>query len=63
MADIELNRDMCKRHLAVLEQANNAWFNVWNVEVEDYLKLVEAIKFFNDIKLSTREKLIKEGKL
>lgn len=61
--DVRLNKDVCQEHLDVLQTANEQWFNGWHYETEDYLKLVKAVKFFEDIKVQQRKKLIKEGLL
>jgi hypothetical protein len=60
---MKLNEDICRRHLAVLKVANEQWFYGYDYETEDYLRLVQAVKFFEDIKVTQRKKLIKEGKL
>lgn len=60
---IKLNEEICKEHLAVLKVANEQWFNGYNCEIGDYLRLAKAVKFFENIKVQQREKLIKEGKL
>lgn len=60
---MKLNKDICQEHLDVLKLANEQWFYGYNYETSDYLKLVEAMMFFEGIKQAQREKLIKEGKL
>ena len=60
---MKLNKEICQEYLGVLRVANEQWFNGYNIETDDYLKLVAAVKFFEDIKVQQREKLIKEGKL
>jgi hypothetical protein len=60
---MKLNEEICQEYLGVLKEANEQWFNGWNVETADYLKLVEAVQFFEHIKVEQRKKLIKEGKL
>lgn len=60
---VRLNKEICQDHLEVLETANEQWFYGYHYSTEDYLKLVEAVKFFEDIKVQQRKKLIKEGLL
>lgn len=63
MAEIKSNEEICKEHTDALEVGNDQWFYGNHVSVEDYLKFTEAVKYFEDIKVSLREKLIKEGLL
>jgi hypothetical protein len=60
---VKLNKEVCHEHLETLETANEQWFYGYHYSTEDYLKLVEAVKFFEDIKVQQRKKLIKEGLL
>jgi len=61
--DIKLNVEVCDDHLEALRVANRQWFYGLHFGREDYVKLVEAVKYFEDIKVQQREKLIKEGLL
>lgn len=63
MAEIKLSEEICEEYLESLRVANGQWFNGYHVSVEDYLRFTEAVKHFEDIKVSLREKLIKEGLL
>jgi len=60
---IKLHEEICKEHTDVLEMASDQWFYGHHFSREDYLKLVEAVKYFEDIKVQQRKKLIKEGLL
>jgi hypothetical protein len=60
---MKLNKEICEDYLDVLREANEQWFYDYNYEAVDYLKLVEAVGFFEHIKEKQRKKLIKEGKL
>ena len=61
MTQIKLNKEICQEKLDVLKVANEQWFNGWHYSTEDYLKLVDAVKFFEDIKVQQRTKRIMEG--
>lgn len=61
--EIKLNEDICQHYLDTLKVANTQWFNGYHYSTEDYLRLVKAIKYFEDIKVQQRKKLIKEGLL
>ena len=63
MAEIKLNEEICKEHTDTLEVGNDQWFYDYHFSREDYLKFTEAVKYFEDIKVSLRNKLIKEGLL
>lgn len=63
MKRIRLNAEVCQEHLDVLKMSNEQWFYGYEFSVEDYLKLTEAVKYFEDIKVQQRNKLIKEGRL
>lgn len=63
MEPVKLNKDVCEEHLDKLRAANEQWFYGYNFEVPDYLELVDAVKFFENVKVQQRKKLIKEGKL
>jgi hypothetical protein len=63
MNNIRLNKDICEEYLNVLKVANEQWFYNYAYSTEDYLKLVKAVKYFEDIKTAQRKKLIKEGAL
>ncbi len=60
---MKLNKEICQDQLDVLKQANEQWFNGYHFETSDYLKLVEAVAFFEHIKVKQRNKLIAEGEL
>ena len=60
---MKLNKEICQEHLDVLKAANEQHFYGYHYSTEDYLKLVEAVKFFEEIKVSQRKKLVKEGLL
>lgn len=60
---MKINEEICKEHTDVLEAANDQCFYGYNFEVSDYIKLVEAMRYFENIKVTLRKKLIKEGKL
>jgi len=60
---IKLNKEICQEKLDVLKISNEQWFNGYHFSANDYLKLVDAVKFFEDIKVQQRKKLIKEGLL
>ena len=63
MAEIKLNKEVCEEYLDNLRVANEQWFYGYHFSREDYIKLVEAVKYFEKVKLQQREKLIKEGLL
>lgn len=60
---VKSHEEICKERTDVLEKASDQWFYGYHYSVEDYIKLTEAVKFFEDIKVSLRDKLIKEGLL
>ena len=60
---MKLNEEICKEHTDALEMGNDQWFYGHHVSVEDYLKFVESVKYFEEIKVQLRKKLIKEGAL
>lgn len=60
---VKLHEEICKQHTDVLEIASDQNFYGYHFEVSDYLKLVEAMKYFEEIKVQLRKKLIKEGAL
>ena len=63
MAKTKPNEEICKEHLDNLRVANDQWFHGYHVSVEDYIKFTKAVQYFEDIKVSLRKKLIKEGLL
>ena len=60
---MKLHEEICKEHTRALELSSDQWYYGYHFSVKDYLKLVEALKFFEEIKVTQRNKLIKEGKL
>lgn len=60
---MKLNEEICKDNTDALEVGNDQWFYGHHVSVDDYIKFVEAVKYFEDIKVQLRKKLIKEGLL
>jgi hypothetical protein len=60
---IKLNKEMCQENLEVLRIANEQWFNGWEWSITDHAKFVEALEFFEEIKIQQRNKLIKQGRL
>lgn len=63
MAEIKPNEEICKEHLKNLRVANEQWFYGYHFSAEDYLRLVEAVRFFEGIKVQQGKKLIKESLL
>lgn len=63
METIKLNSEICEEKLDALRIANEQWFYGYEFSVDDYLKLVDAVKFFDNVKVQQRRKLIKEGRL
>ncbi len=63
MGVIKLNSEITEEHLETLREASQQWFYGYAYESSDYLKLMEAMQFFEHIKQEQRNKLIKEGKL
>lgn len=63
MAEIKVNKEICEEYLETLRVASEQWFYGYHYSTEDYIKLTEAVKYFEDIKVQQREKLIKEGLL
>lgn len=61
MGPTKCHEEICKEHTDALELGSDQWFYGHHTSLEDYLKLVEAVKFFEDIKVQQRKKLIKEG--
>lgn len=58
---VKLHEEICKDHTDALEVASDQWFYGYHFSLEDYVRLVEAVKYFEDIKVQLRNKLIKEG--
>lgn len=63
MAEIKPNEEICKEHLKNLRVANEQLFYGYHFSRRDYDKLMEAISFFEEVKVNLRERLIKEGLL
>lgn len=61
MSEIKLNAEICEEKLEALRVANEQWFYGYHFSIDEYLKLVEAVKYFENIKKQQRQKLIKEG--
>lgn len=59
----KLHEEICREHTRTLEIASDQWFYGYHFSPNDYLKLVEAMKYFEEIRVQLREKLIKEGEL
>lgn len=57
----KLNREICQEHLDSLKEANEQWFYGYHFSVEDYLRLIKSMEFFEHIKTEQRAKLIAEG--
>lgn len=57
------NKEICEDYLNDLRVANEQWFYGYEFSREDYIKMVSALQFFENIRAQQREKLIKEGKL
>lgn len=60
---MKLHEEKIKEYTDTLEKSSDQWFYGYHFSREDYLKLVEAVRYFEEIKVQQRKKLIKEGLL